>query len=137
MTLIWVAVLIVAVIIDICTSSALFIWYGIGAIVAIILNNFNFGVTTQVVAFAVVGTILTLIFYPIFKKKVKELPKTTPQEEKYIGQEFIADHDIDENSQVKINGTYWAVTNEGEKIKKGQRYKIIRIEGIKLIIKGR
>lgn len=49
MTLIWVAVLIVAVIIDICTSSALFIWYGIGAIVAIILNNFNFGDRKSVV----------------------------------------------------------------------------------------
>lgn len=131
----WIIVIIATVFIDLLTSNVLFVWYGIGAIAALILNSLGVPAVYQVITFAVVGTVLTLIFYPIFKAKVKKLEKTPTQEERYVGKEFTANEEIVDEAQVKIDGTYWTVKNEGEVIKQGQRYKVIRIEGIKLIIK--
>ena len=86
----WAVIIIAAVTIDICSSNLLFVWFGLGALVAILLNVLGIPFVVQVIVFVLLGIILTLIFYPIFKKKLKEIPKTLTREEEMIGKEFIA-----------------------------------------------
>ncbi|GKX65065.1 NfeD family protein [Inconstantimicrobium mannanitabidum] len=136
MIYLWVAIIIVSVIADIATSLMLFVWYGVGALVAAILELYGFGFGSQVVAFAVVGSILTIIFYPIFKRKLKNIPKTLTREEQYIGTELVAKEDIDRNGRIMVDGAYWSVINEGEPIKAGNKIKIIAIKGTKFLVKG-
>lgn len=131
----WIVVVIAAIAIDICTSSFLFVWFGAGALVAIILNILGISLAVQIVVFAVVGTALTLIFYPIFKNKIKEIPKTLTREEEMIGKEFISKTDIENTGSVMIDGTYWTVINEGEKIKAGESFIVTGIKGTKFIVK--
>ena len=133
---VWIVILLAAVLIDLFTSNMLFVWFGAGAVLAIILNVFEFSIGIQAVAFALTGSILTLVFYPIFKKKLKEIPKTIPREEQFLGKTFVAEDDIIDKTQIMIDGTYWSAENSGDVIKKGQQYKIVEIKGIKLIIKG-
>lgn len=133
---VWIVILLAAILIDLFTSNMLFVWFGAGAVVAIILNTFGVSIGIQAIAFAVTGSVLTLIFYPIFKKKLKEIPKTMPREEEYLGKSFVAEEDIVDKAQIMVDGTYWAAENSGDVIKKGQQYKITDIKGIKLIIKG-
>ena len=46
-----------------------------------------------------------------------------------------AEEDIKDKAKVKVDGIYWTVLNCGDEIKKGEYFKIIGIEGIKLTIK--
>lgn len=133
---VWIVILIAAVLIDLFTSNMLFLGFAVGAVLAIVLNAFGVPVGVQAISFALTGTILTLIFYPILKRKLKEIPKTLPREEQFLGQSFTAEDDIVDKAQIMVDGTYWSAENSGDVIKKGQQYKITEIKGIKLIIKG-
>lgn len=133
----WAVIIIAAVTIDICSSNLLFVWFGIGALVAILLNVLGVPFVVQVIVFVLLGIILTLIFYPIFKKKLKEIPKTLTREEEMIGKAFIAKTDIESTGSVMIDGTYWTVINEGKAIKAGESFIITGIVGTKFTIKSK
>ena len=91
----------------------------------------------QLISFVLIGIIATLIFYPIFKKKLKEIPKTLTREEEIIGKEFIANTDIEDTGSVMIDGIYWTVINEGKAIKTGEKFIITGIVGTKFTIKSK
>lgn len=136
MIYLWVAIIIISVIADIATSLMLFVWYGVGALVATILELYGFGFGTQIIVFAVVGSLLTIIFYPIFKRKTKNIPKTLTREEQFIGTELFAKEDIGETGRIMVDGAYWSVINEGEPIKAGNKFKVTAIRGTKFLVKG-
>lgn len=133
----WVVIIIAAVTIDICSSNLLFVWFGLGALVAILLNVLGISFVVQLISFVLIGIIATLIFYPIFKKKLKEIPKTLTREEEIIGKEFIANTDIEDTGSVMIDGIYWTVINEGKAIKTGEKFIITGIVGTKFTIKSK
>ena len=133
----WAVIIIAAVTIDICSSNLLFVWFGLGALVAILLNVLGISFVVQLISFVLIGIIATLIFYPIFKKKLKEIPKTLTREEEIIGKEFIANTDIEDTGSVMIEGIYWTVINEGKAIKTGEKFIITGIVGIKFTIKSK
>ncbi|MEA4826177.1 MAG: NfeD family protein [Clostridium sp.] len=134
--LLWIIVAAAALGIDLVTSSFLFIWFTIGGIVAITLALFDYSFATQLITFIAVSSVLMAVGYPIVKKTIKKtVPVTPTMEEEYIGREFIVDTDIIEKATVKFEGIYWTVKNEGELISKGDKVKIIKIQGNKLIIK--
>ena len=133
----WVVIIIAAVTIDICSSNLLFVWFGLAALVAILLNVLGISFVVQLISFVLIGIIATLIFYPIFKKKLKEIPKTLTREEEIIGKEFIANTDIEDTGSVMIDGIYWTVINEGEAIKAGEKFIITGMVGTKFTIKSK
>ena len=122
--------------IDIVTSSFIFMWFSLGAIVAIILSLLGISVAWQIIAFLVVGIATVSIGYPWAKKKFKADVNHVPtMEQTYIGKEMIADEDMEEKSKIKVSGIYWTAYNKGKTIKKGEKYTITGIEGNKLIVK--
>ena len=134
--IIWIIIAAVAIIIDIATSNFLFAWFTIGAIAAMIADLFGISFGIQVIIFLVINLITVSLGYPWAKKKFKKSVKRTPlMEETYIGRVMKAEEDIIEKAKVKVDGIYWTVLNKGEEIKTGENFKIIGIEGIKLIIK--
>lgn len=133
---IWLVVGIVSLLVDVFTSAFLFIWFTLGSISSIIflMNGASFKI--QLISFVLVSIISILIGYPTVKKKVKlTIKKTKTMEEEYIGKEVISTKDIEYKANLKIFGLYWSVINKGDKIKKGEMFRIIGIEGNKLIIK--
>ncbi|MDU5106740.1 NfeD family protein [Clostridium sp.] len=134
--ILWIIIAAVAIIIDIATSNFLFAWFTIGAIAAMIADFFGISFGVQVIIFLVINLITVSLGYPWAKKKFKKSVKRTPlMEETYIGRIMKAEEDIIEKAKVKVDGIYWTVLNTGEEIKSGENFKIIGIEGIKLIIK--
>jgi len=132
----WIAIALAALFFDMLTSAFLFIWFSAGSIVAIIAFFLGAAFITQFLLFIIVSTILLIIGYPIVKKTIKKtVPKTLKQEESYIGREFLIDEDVIEKAIMKVDGIYWTVKNDGEAIKKGDRIKIIGLEGNKLVVK--
>ncbi|VYT84583.1 NfeD family protein [Clostridium tertium] len=132
----WIIIAAVVIAIDIITSNFLFVWFAVGALAAMIAELVGLSFSIQVIIFLVVNLITILIGYPWAKKKFKKVVNRTPlMEETYIGRVMEAEEDIKDRAKVKVDGIYWTVLNNGEEIKKGEHFKIIGIEGIKLTIK--
>lgn len=134
--IVWILVAIAVIAIDIITSSFVFMWFSLGAFVAIILSLIGISVAWQIVAFLVIGVATVSIGYPWAKKKFKADVNHVPtMEQTYIGKEMTANEDMEEKSKIKVSGIYWTAYNKGKIIKKGERYTITGIEGNKLIVK--
>ncbi|MCY6959753.1 NfeD family protein [Clostridium brassicae] len=134
--ILWIVVVVVAMGIDIFTSSFLFVWFGIGGIVAIILTVLHFPFSVQLITFIATSLVLMSVGYPIVKKAIKNtVPITPTMEEEYIGKEFISEDNIGNKATTKIEGLYWTVKNVGGDINKGDKVVVLGIEGNKLVIK--
>lgn len=136
MLILWFFVAIFVIALDVLTSNFLFAWFSVGALAAMIAEVFNVTDGTQIVIFLLVNLITLSIGYPLTKNKLrKNIHRTPLMEEKYIGLIKTAEEDILEEGRIKIDGIYWGIKNKGPHIKAGEKFKIIEIEGIKLIIK--
>lgn len=133
----WLVIAAAVIVIDICTSSFLFVWFSLGSLAAIVAYLLGANLTIQFLVFAVVSLISIAIGYPIVKKKYKESVTQIPlMEETYIGKVFEATEEIKETGRIKVSGIYWAAVNKENTIKVGQKFQITGIDGNKLIIKG-
>lgn len=133
---VWVAIAILALIIDIATSSFFFAGFTIGGVFAIIAWILKASTIVQIMVFGLTSGIAIAAEYQWFRKKVKKtIPAPPGIEEKYLGKIITAEEDIESGCRMKVEGIYWAVENAGEKIYKGEKAKIIGISGNKLVIK--
>ena len=99
----WIIVAIVVIAIDIVTSSFIFMWFSIGALVAIILSLIGVSVTWQIVAFLIIGVATVSIGYPWAKKKFKaDVNHVKTMEQNYIGMVMTAEEDMGETSKIKV-----------------------------------
>ena len=110
--IVWILVAIAVIAIDIVTSTFVFMWFSLGAFVAIILSLIGISVAWQIVAFLVMGVATVSIGYPWAKKKFKADVNHVPtMEQTYIGKEMIANEDMEEKSKIKVSGIYWTAYN--------------------------
>ena len=131
----WIIVAIAGIIIDIVTSGYVFFVFTVGSIFAIISGMFGATNTIQILVFLLVSAATFGISYPIIKKTLRQtVKKTLRMEEEYIGRELIADEDIADKALIKIEGIYWTVKNLNGVIKKGDRIKVVGIEGNKILV---
>lgn len=132
----WLTIVVFAIAIDILTSNFCFVLFSIGAIVAAICGILGVPFIIQLIIFAIISIIALSIGYPWLKKKYKNTRKNTPlMEETYIGKIMKSEKEINGKAQVKVNGEYWTVVNEGDVIHIGENFEITGIQGIKLKIK--
>lgn len=131
----WIILGIIVFVLDIATSSFLFMWFAIGAFVAMVAALLGASIGVQIIIFLSISIVTISIGYPWARKKFKDSVKRTPlMEETYIGKVLKAEEDIEERGKAKLGGVYWAVLNKGKIIKKGESFKIVRFEGNKLVI---
>lgn len=121
--------------IDVLTSNFCFVLLAAGSIAAAIGAGAGLEMTYQVIIYAIVNIVSVSIGYPWLKKKYKKMCKRTPlMEETYIGKVFEADKEIKDKAQFKVGGEYWTIVNKGEIINAGDKFEIVGIDGIKLIV---
>jgi len=133
--IVWFLVATFVIAVDILTSNFIFAWFAVGAFAAMISELFNASIGTQIVIFLFVNLITISLGYPLTRNKLKKDIKRTPlMEEKYIGLIKEAENDILEEGRIKLDGIYWGIKNKGPQINAGEKFKIIEIEGIKLLV---
>ena len=136
---IWVALLAVFVIIEATTAQLLTIWFAIGSFAALVTSFFTDNILIQVVVFVGVSVIVLAATRP-FVKKMTATKKQATNADMYIGQEGIVTEEIDNISAkglVKVKGSIWTARSEvdNEKIAGGTHVTVIKIEGVKLIVR--
>lgn len=138
MTFIWIAVSIVAVVIELITPSALVsIWFAVGGVIAIILAALNMPLWLQIAAFIIVSVVSMMVVRPIASRYLRGNTVAT-NADRCIGEIGIVTRKICEESwgEVKVNGTLWsAVSVEHDTIKEHEEVKVVAIEGAKLLVR--
>ena len=129
----WLMMIIVLSIIEASTAGLVCVWYIISAIIALIMSLFIDEIILQFSVFVIVGTILLLSTRKLLKDKLVSKEKTNL--DRIIGMRGVVTEDIGDLviGEVLVDGKKWsAIANEP--IKKGEKVKILKIEGVKLVV---
>lgn len=123
---------------EIFTLGFLIFWFGIGALFAMIVSFFTTNIIIQTTVFLVTSTIFILATKPLVKKFV-DVKKTNTNVFSIIGKKALVIKDIDpihSSGQIKLNGEVWSAETENDEIiKKGSEVEVLKINGVKAIVK--
>lgn len=137
--IVWLAVFVIALLVEWATSELVSLWFALGALIALVFSIVP-GVAwwVQLIVFAVISFATFLFIRPMLKKLIKRDQVDTNIDE-IVGKRGIMTDDYTDlhQGEVKINGVLWTAinTNENEKIEKGTKVTVVAVEGNKLIVK--
>lgn len=136
-TLMWTVVLLISVIIEAITIDLVSIWFGVGAVAALICEALGLSQVLQVVIFAIVSVICIIISRPLAKKYLRGNTIKTNLD-RVIGKHCLVTETItaDTKGEVKVMGTLWsAVSLDNIKIEAGQYAEVVSIEGAHVVVR--
>lgn len=123
---------------EIATVGFLIFWFGIGALLAMIVSFFVSNIIIQTAVFIISSTILVFATKP-FVKKFVDVKKTNTNAFSIIGKKALVIKEINHihsTGQIKINGEVWSAESENsEIIQEGLEVEILQIKGVKAIVK--
>lgn len=123
---------------EIATVGFLIFWFGIGALIAMLVSFFTSNIIIQTTIFIISSTILIFATKP-FVKKFVDVKKTNTNAYSIIGKKALVIKTIDpihSVGQIKINGEVWTAESvDNQVIDEGSEVKILEIKGVKTIVK--
>ena len=135
----WLIALIVFLVIEAATLGLATIWFAGGALVALIAAMCGVGLGIQVASFLVVSLVLLIFTRPF---AVRFLSKDTLKTnvDRVIGMEGVVTEEISNlagTGKVSLGGNIWTARteNEGGTIPVDAVVAVLRVEGVKLIVK--
>ena len=123
---------------EIATVGFLIFWFGVGALIAMIVSLFTSNIIIQTTIFIISSTILIFATKP-FIKKFADVKKTNTNVYSIIGKKALVIKTIDpihSVGQIKLNGEVWTAESENnEIIEEGLEVEVKEIKGVKAIVK--
>lgn len=133
----WIVALVAFVIIEALTAQLLTIWFAVGSVAALIAELLGAQVWLQWTVFVAVSAVVLIATRPFVKKLTKQKLQPT-NADRCIGEIAIVTEKIDNiagKGAVKVNGIEWSArTQSGETVESGNTVKVIKIDGVKLIV---
>ena len=131
----WIIIMIVMIVLEAATINLVSIWFALGALTAAISTYFTGDTGIQTAVF-LTGSILSLVCLRHLVKshltpKVQKL-----NTDRVIGMTGVITKDIIDldYGEVKVDGKHWtAIANDDVKV--GTEVEILKIEGVKLVVK--
>jgi len=120
------------------TVGFLVFWIGVGALLACLVSLVVPSVLVQVIVWVVSSTLLMIYTRPIINKyiKVKDIPTNVYT---ILGKTAVVTEEINNvlgKGQIKIDSDVWAARSEnGTIISKGCPVEILKIDGVKVIVR--
>lgn len=138
MPLVWLAALVGFAVLEGITPSALVsIWFSAGALAALITSAVTDRLWIQIAVFLAVSCICFALLRPLVRRFITPRTERT-NSDRLLGQEAVVMQEIDDvagTGQVNVQGRIWTARSaKGEPILKNMRVKVLRIEGVKLIV---
>jgi len=136
---IWILLGLLLVLAELVTPGGFyFMFFGIGAVVVGVLAGFSAAgpLWFQFILFS----ILSLVTLWLFREKLLQLTEGVAVQnvDSLIGETAVASDQIDVNGigKAEMRGTSWSARNTGDKpIKRGERAKVERVEGLTLFVR--
>ena len=136
---IWLIISGVCFIAEIITVGFLVFWFGVGALIAMVVSFFTSNIIIQTTVFVISSAILLFATKP-FVKKFLDVKPTNTNAFSIIGKRALVIKEINSvhsTGQIKINGEVWSAESENdETIPEGSEVEISYIKGVKAIVKG-
>lgn len=125
-------------VIEIATVGFLVFWFGIGALIAMVVSLFINNLVIQTIVFILSSTIL-LFFTRPFVNKFSSNNKVQTNAFSIIGKKGIVTQTINPISgegQIKIGTETWSAKSADEvKIEKGIEVEVLEIDGVKAVVR--
>ncbi len=138
MIYIWLGVILFALIVEGITAQLVSIWFVPGGLAGLIAGFCGAGEWIQVLIGAVVTLVCLIATRPLVNR-IMRFRKEETNSGRLIGEEGVVVQEIqnlDAVGQVKIQGNVWSARSEnGQAIPENSRVTVVRIEGVKLIVK--
>lgn len=139
MTFAWLILMILLLLVEVVTVGLTCIWAAGGALVAMILSVLHIPAGWQIAAFLVVTAVL-LYFTRPFAMKIINSKRELTNSESLVGKVIrIAEdvNNIEQTGMALVNGQEWTVraANDNEVFTIGTLVTIVKISGVKLIVK--
>lgn len=134
---IWIAVAVIMAIVEASTTQLVSIWFVIGALFAALACIFTDSIWIQLAVFIVVSVIALIVTRPLVKRFKKKRTVESTNADRLIGQYgtvITAVRDEQSVGQVKVLGETWSAKSQTLPLEQGDRVKVLRIEGVKLIV---
>lgn len=134
----WLIAMVALLAVEAAVPGLISIWFAIGALAALISAMFHAPIWLQVVWFVVVSILSLILTRPFVKKYVNS--RTTPTNaDMGIGKDAVVVEEIDNlhgKGAVLIDGKTWTARMEMEdqRALPGETVRILRIEGVKMIV---
>ena len=141
MTVLWLAILVVLVVIELLTMGLTTIWFAGGALEATIASLFGAPLALQVILFLAASALLLYFTRPIAVKYFNK-DRVRTNAESLVGRQAIVISEIDNLQgigQVNVGGMEWSARTrvDGVKLPVGTVTTILAINGVKLIVEER
>lgn len=139
--IVWLIFAIIFFVVEAATINLTTVWFGIGAVVAMVLDLLGKGIGTQIVTFFGVSVVALVLFLLVLKPKFKigrtdKTPRTNA--DRILDQEGTVIKTIDPltgTGRVLVCNQEWAAaTRAQEPVKAGTRVRVLAIEGVKAIV---
>ncbi len=134
---VWVAVAVAAIVIEAASAQLISVWFALGAFGSFVAALAGANVTVQIIIFFALSVVALIIMLPLVKKITKkETVKTNA--DRYIGKTAVVTEkisNINAQGQVKVDNQVWTARSENNAdIEQGAQVKVLKIEGVKLIV---
>jgi len=137
MSIIWLVLIIIGVVTEIASMGLTSIWFAVAALISFVLAKLGLPLIVQILAF-VLATVLLLIYTKPIAKKYLKIGQHKTNVEALINQTAKVTEKIDNingSGKAFINGMTWTARSQNDElIDENEIVRIIKIEGVKLIV---
>ena len=137
--IIWLVIAVVMFVIEAATTGLATLWFGIGAVVAMIMDLCGASVASQIIVMAVISAVCFAVCMIWIRPKLESLRKKNIQHtnaDRLIGREgvvIVPLNATEGKGQVKIDGQIWSAKADTD-IAEGVKVTVRSIEGVKLVV---
>ena len=137
--IIWLILLIVLLVIEVLSLGLSTIWFAGGALVAFLAALLGANIFIQVILFFAVSVVLLIFTRPLAVRYLNG--KTTATNvDSLIGEQAVVTGEINNllgQGEITVNGITWTARadQEGQKIMVGKVVQIVRVDGVKAIVR--
>lgn len=138
MPFVWIAVMVVAGLLEAATAQLVSIWFVVGGAGALIASLFGASQPVQILVFALVSAVTLAATRPLVRK-VLDFKTTGTNADRYLGKIAIVTVEINNTlgtGQVNVLGSIWTARSaDGSVLPTGARVSVESIDGVKLIVR--
>lgn len=139
MVWVWLAVMAVAVFLEMSTMALVSVWCAVGALVSVFAAYFGAPPTAQLLLFIGVSIVTAAVVRPLAKKYADPY-KVPTNADRLVGMEARVTETINNGyptGAVYADGKTWTARSaDGEVIPAGATVEIVRMEGVKLLVRS-
>ena len=140
MPVVWLIAMVALLVVEAVVPGLISIWFALGALAALLAALLHAPLWLQIVWFLVVSIAALVVTRPLAVKYVNARTQPT-NADALIGKECVVTEEIDNvlgTGAVTVGGKVWTARTEREDLHlaKGAKARILRIEGVKLIVRS-